>query len=329
MDRIIQGFVSSAVDGHPNYFLEKFGLRPYFSENEPAVFFGCYPYGRGHPRKDIQTILGHKSLAIVVWRGGDILAATTKKRRQYKVLLNKRNIRHVAISNFIEKDLHFLGKRYVRLNITGCYLDNFESCPLGNSIYTYCPVGVSVYNFELVNKLIGIFPDIKFIVTGRGRPEQCNFEHIKSLYAKCFLGIRLTNHDGLSATVLQLGLMGRRCIWNGDLSNAIPYSSIDDIVKKIKLEKSRIGTTQDSVSLGIKKDLLLPNWLELAFWEKQAEIWEKEKEKEICHKKAQKKVLPKINPVRNIPIKKPNPLRKNVYSRISRISRLPKNRVKT
>lgn len=276
MGRITQGFVSSAVDGHPNYFLEKFGLQPYFSDSQPAVFFGCYPYGGGHPRKDIEKVLNHNSLSIVVWRGGDIMAALSKKRKQYKSLFKKRNVRHVAISNFIEKDLCSIGKKYVRLNITGCYLNDFEPCPLGDSIYTYCPVGVDVYNFEIVRVLIKTLPDINFIVTGRGRQEQCDFEKIKNLYAKCFLGLRLTSHDGLSATVLQLGLMGRRCIWNGDLSNAIKYTSVEDIIRKIKIEKSKIGTIQDEVVSGIRKDLETPDWLDLEFWEKQNDIWEKE-----------------------------------------------------
>ena len=59
-------------------------------------------------------------------------------------------------------------------------------------------------------------------------------------YKSCFIGLRLTTHDGLPNTICELGLMGRRCIYNGQLPHSIPYSNADDIVESIEREfKSR------------------------------------------------------------------------------------------
>ena len=50
------------------------------------------------------------------------------------------------------------------------------------------------------------------------------------------MGLRPIEHDGLSNTVSELGLMGRRVIWNGDTPNAINYTSKEEIVELVKQE---------------------------------------------------------------------------------------------
>ena len=57
------------------------------------------------------------------------------------------------------------------------------------------------------------------------------------MYRRCFIGMRLTEHDGLAHTVTELGLMGRRCVWNGGSPNAIPYKNVDDVVVAIEAER--------------------------------------------------------------------------------------------
>lgn len=61
-------------------------------------------------------------------------------------------------------------------------------------------------------------------------------DKVKKLYEKCFIGLRLTKHDGNSNTVQELGLHGIKCCYNGDPNNpsVIEWNSADDVIKSIK-----------------------------------------------------------------------------------------------
>jgi hypothetical protein len=80
-----------------------------------------------------------------------------------------------------------------------------------------------------------MFPQIKFIKT------ESVFDYSRQdlleVYKKCFLGLRLTQHDVVANTACEMGLMGRRMIWNGDLPNAIHYeNNVDKIAELIRKE---------------------------------------------------------------------------------------------
>ena len=80
-------------------FVKRHSLTPYGNRNAPAIFYGLWGLG---------SLRRHKSLAIVVWRGSDIL----KSLDQLPSLQKKKNIKHVAISPFIVEDLKKAGLKY-------------------------------------------------------------------------------------------------------------------------------------------------------------------------------------------------------------------------
>ena len=63
-------------------------------------------------------------------------------------------------------------------------------------------------------------------------------EELVDVYSQCFLNLRLTPHDGCPNTNIEMGLMGRRSIYNGDLPASIPWKSVDDICQSIMREYS-------------------------------------------------------------------------------------------
>ncbi len=63
-------------------------------------------------------------------------------------------------------------------------------------------------------------------------------EELVSVYSQCFINLRLTPHDGCPNTNIEMGLMGRRSIYNGDLPASISWHSVDDICENILLEYS-------------------------------------------------------------------------------------------
>ena len=79
-----------------------------------------------------------------------------------------------------------------------------------------------------------LLPDLEFIVTS---PTDYPKEELFELYKKCFIGLRLTGHDGFPNTVAELGLRGRRCVFNDDVPTAISWQDAVSVVKIIENEK--------------------------------------------------------------------------------------------
>jgi len=94
---------------------------------------------------------------------------------------------------------------------------------------------VETYNGGIYQKIKEALPEYNFIETNSHTYSR---EQVLEMYKKSFIGLRFTEHDGLSNTVCEMGLMGRRMIHNGDTPNCIPYekNNINDIIESIKHE---------------------------------------------------------------------------------------------
>jgi len=251
--RIKQGRVSTSVRFN---FLEKYDLSIYNNIKKSTIFFGCY-----NPQKDFNNIINHQGLGILVWCGSDIQMINFHKIIKIK---NRKNIKHIAISKFIADDLRKLGIEFKRLSIYPS--KNIpDPQPLGDYIYSYVPkFRYDYYGGRIIDKLKKLLPNEKFIITSN---EQYPKEEVIEFYKKSFIGLRLTQHDGLPNTVIELGLMGRRCIYNGILPNVIAWNGILDIIKKIKTEKLMIGQTNVQMAYAMSNFLNLDDsWLNEKFW---------------------------------------------------------------
>jgi hypothetical protein len=82
-----------------------------------------------------------------------------------------------------------------------------------------------------------------------------NSSQMPNVYSKCFLGLRLTKHDGISATVQELGMMGIKTIHNGSTPSCINYTNVKDIIEIIEREKENIGSIDDDVAQSTKQHL--------------------------------------------------------------------------
>jgi len=205
--------------------IAKYGLVKYTKTDEPVMFKGCYG------EKQVERICSHEGLALLSWAGGDCSWAVARPHIVEKLKAHP-NIKHLAISNFIEDDLKRVGIPYISLPILPYANEDLKAEPLGDSVYIY---KMNLYNRPMNQRVKDRLPHINFI--------ECDFhsytkDEMSEVYKKCFIGIRLINHDGLSNTVCELGLMGRKVIWNGNTPNAIHYTinDLDDIVKKIEVE---------------------------------------------------------------------------------------------
>jgi hypothetical protein len=222
--------VSNSIGFFKNKITKKYGLIEYNNNIEPTVFFGMYN------NDDYNAFVKHKGEKVIVWAGTDALNLTLKKA-WHDIISESQN---VAISSFIHETLNSINiPNYIR-PITPT-MNTINTKLKGEFIYWY-------YNSDSKKKMYGgdIIDEIekatkyKFI---KVKTDSFNEEELKGIYEKCFLGLRLTEHDGLSNTVVELGLMGRYCIHNGDTPNSIKYdkNDIKSIIKLIDNEYLNVG----------------------------------------------------------------------------------------
>jgi hypothetical protein len=210
-------------------FIEKYGFIPYTNINEPLFISG---FGR-EIFKNLDRISKHKSLIVLRWAGGDLMWFL-KHPAQMERIKGMKNVRHIAISRCLEKDLQQAGVPYKFLPISVYKNDDIKPRPLGDSVYIYKFSGAQ-HGSILNSRIEKLLPEFTFVKT-EGVSDHCR-EELIDIYNNCFLGLRFTEHDGLSNTAVELGLMGRRIIWNGDLPSAIFWKNdVQSIVQLIRNE---------------------------------------------------------------------------------------------
>lgn len=210
---------------HNQSLMKKYSFISANNINEPVLFFGCY--GNDY----IEKALSWRSKVIIWWSGSDILNLK-KQPLLIEKIRNNNNIIHLATCNFIEKDLKELNLPYIKVPLFTLNSELFESKPLGDSIYVYHPNTQAYCPNILYQKIRKEFSNIPFIEADNFRTFDQDTLH--KMYERSFLALRFTTHDGLSHTACEIGLMGRKIIWNGDTPNAINYKTDDDILQEIE-----------------------------------------------------------------------------------------------
>ena len=217
--------------------------------NEPVFMVGLY-----NNKPDYEFIKKYKGPILLRWCGSD-----AKSLRKDKVDLIKsfKNIKHISISRFISKRLKYFGIDFIELPLTSTNI-NLNPAPLGDSVYFY---GGSKHGEEFVGE-IERRTGLNIIKT---KLDTYSKEELLEIYERCFIGLRFTKFDGLSNTVLELGLMGRKCIYNGGLPHNIEWDGIDDICENIMKEyENREKTDYNKISQDFKKFLDIgDDWLKI------------------------------------------------------------------
>jgi len=209
-------------------FKKKYGLKEARDRNSPVLFFGIY----GGQINDVVK-WAEKTKVLCYWSGSDISYCFRGREHLIEVVRNHPNISHIATVNFIEKDLQKLGFKYKKVPLFSQFIDDFKPYPLGSKIYAY--KSHLYIGRPQMKKLVEVFGADEFIKA----ESHHTFSQagLKEVYGNSYLGIRLLAHDGLSHSVCELGLMGRKVITNADTPNAIPFTDIKDVIETIKRVK--------------------------------------------------------------------------------------------
>ena len=271
MIQIQHTIVSPSLGLFRDQFCEKYNLTALPNQqpdqyNTPCVYFGCYDVN------DANAIVRNQSkYKIIVWGGTDVTRAP-----QVNTLKADVNLRHVAISDYIANDLSKRGIEYKRVNITPVNHDKYDLSPidLGDDVYMYGSKNPrdTFYGNHLISTIQARCPGITFHICHNRSHER---DDLIELYKKCFIGLRLTPRDGLPNTVIELGLLGRRTIHNGNLPCSIPWRNIDDIVDIIHNEKASAeltDTIDETKSIHrVHNDIVnylnnTRDWLDCRYW---------------------------------------------------------------
>lgn len=216
----MQGYVSASLDGLD--FISKYGLLDYTDSLEPLVIFGMYN------KIDYSVFDNHKGKLIVVWQGMDSLSWTEDEFFN----IRKKEATHYSISDWIKTKLeqNNIDCLYAPISAT---TGNANPLPRGESIYFYTSkASLDSYNYyggdmiEEIEHRTGlnvIVADYKTYTKSE----------LFEVYKSCFINLRLTKFDGCPNTNLEMGLMGRRSIYNGDIPMSIKWNGVDDICKSI------------------------------------------------------------------------------------------------
>lgn len=257
-----QGRVTGALlPEYSQQFFTNYGLLPYTDNTGPTLFIGCYPArertgqrcGLQHWR-DLGAVLNHRGPAWQMWCGEDaasLIGDDVTDGYQLgpmlgKVFRDRPDIWHISTSLATAKALDMAGLRHKFLPIHWVDVERFKPCPLGDAVFVYDYADARKhqdYGGHMVERLRERFPHIDFISL---KAKDVSREDMPGVYAKCFLGLRPKEHDGMAATLLELGLMGRRTIHNGWQPCAIRWDGLEDIATIIHREWLYREATKDA-----------------------------------------------------------------------------------
>lgn len=254
MDKFEYIYMSESIIFFKKQILKTYpNLKYGYISSKPMIFFGVY-----RP-EDYKLVSEHKHKCLIIWGGSDVLKLE-KNLKKNNCLINKSKFFHIAQSKWISDDLKNLKIKHKLLPWYSLDKSKFTCKEKGKSIYIYLPK--KFYGFEifedLKKKLNGKY---KFIIGGgnMGKEEKISYHKMPEIYSKCFIGLRLVPHDGLGSTVQELGLMGIKCVHNGNSPSALNYKNIDDIIKHIENEAKTIGSKDEELAKKVNEYLTIPD----------------------------------------------------------------------
>lgn len=208
-----------------------------YKNNVPCLFFGIYN------NDDLNRIKNHTGKRFIMFGGSDIKNKNIFEK--FLKIINKNDV-IISISKWMKNymDNIKLKNTYLELDLVDYKI--FKPIKnTGNCIYVYDGDGKTnaseskkkVYNVNLINKIIEESSKYKFIKSSslyeKGKEHNNNYVDMPNIYKKCFIGIRLTEHDGNANTVQEFQAMNIPIVHNHS-DYGLKWKNIDDILNHIK-----------------------------------------------------------------------------------------------
>lgn len=256
---ISQVYISSTLEQHfGDNFRHKWNLLKYNNINEPAIFFGLYT------DIDIQKLLNHKGISIIIWGGGDM---KNDNLMIVKELILKNKAYTFVYPGTLSDDLKKLSIPHKSFYFAVKDYNNFKPNILGDKIYVYR--GINGNRSKYFQWDSDIIPIIDFFGTNNViYTDKIDITNLKkNYYDKSFVFIK-PNIKGGCTTMFEMGCMGRKTIGRGkfDLLNFKTYNNTQEVIKIIEQESKYVGKIREDVSSYTHSILSNDDWLRLDFW---------------------------------------------------------------
>lgn len=253
--QVFQCYNSPVMEHFAPNLRSRWNLSPYSDRNEPTVMFGHY-----RP-PDNSFLRNHRGPIIMIWGGADM---TGNKA----INLHNRPNSYQHGYGWISATLSKWNVKHKVFNLPLRSYDNFKPTPLGDKIYVYKgwlrDRGPYFMWDKWIVPLMKALGEDRFI-HGMGHSHEYVHEHF---YQNSFLYIKPNNRGG-STSMWELAHMGRKTVANGqgNAPNTIGFKNIQDILKIIESESSKIGTIQNQVAIDTHNHFMHDScWLNLDWW---------------------------------------------------------------
>jgi hypothetical protein len=217
-----QAVISDSLAGLKTGYRIKYGLKGYVDSARPCFFLGMYR------QEDFDIYQRHAGERYIVFTGSDALDLPEQWIKEIR-----KADRIIAKSEFVQNTLKKKRIRSEVIGLSATVASHWKPCQNGDKLFWYYGLGAEDFYgaklIEMIERKISI-PIIK------ANYKTFNREQLHQAYSECFLNLRLTPHDGCPNTNLQMGLMGRKSIYNGSLPYSIKWRNVKDIIETIQNE---------------------------------------------------------------------------------------------
>ena len=233
VDAFIKGitdnlYVSEALKHFKERF-QRFYCKNDYHDSDICVFFGIYS------GKDIEILRKHRGYKFLIWGGTDCNWNYPIRIKNLEIIKNIPDLYHIAISKDIQE-------RLLLKNIESIFFDlNLVDKELfkpvsekGDSIFIYngfTKGNEDIYGEKIYMEVVKRLHEFKFIYNN-----QLNLPHeeMPKIYGECFIGLRLTEHDGNANMVQEMKAMNIPVVHNQS-DYGLKWKNIEDIINYINM----------------------------------------------------------------------------------------------
>lgn len=223
-------YVSDALKHFKKRF-QRFYCKNDYNDSDICVFFGIYS------GKDIKILRKHMGYKFLIWGGTDCNWNYREQVSRLEIIKNMPDLYHIAISRDIQERLLLKNIESIFLELDLVDKELFKPVSKkGDSVFIYNGFTKGkeyIYGKRIYTEVVKRLPMFKFIYSN-----QLNLPHeeMPKIYGKCFIGLRLTEHDGNANMVQEMRLMNIPVVHN--LSDyGLKWNGVDDIVGYINMYK--------------------------------------------------------------------------------------------
>ena len=215
---IKQIYISNSLVHLKTRLLQRYKLQNYHNTREPSIFFGIYT------NDDLNSIKHHNHSAYLMPGGSEVSNSQYFKEYQFLAISKDIKTRLIQFNIF---------PTFIQLNLVDRSL--FKPVQnLGTKIFIYDGIrkksdNAYIYGKPFYDKVIEKLPQYEYIFSS---DLNAPYEKMPEIYAQCFIGLRLTPHDGNANMVQEMEAMNIPVVHNQS-EYGLKWENVEDVVGHI------------------------------------------------------------------------------------------------